>query len=230
MSASEEEIERALARRDADVAELVREAEQAARADALETLRRLIAGDLLRRAAVVLGARPLVMLAGVGDGIIPLVLELGAGDLEDEARLEHLVRAHNELLMRALEAGAVLPFRFGTTFPDRGALDDWVARHRAEISAELERLRGTSEWSVEVVARADETDPSRYLEARLATAVRPDVRERLAAASVDAAEDAYLVADARRDAFVASIAELEAEGYELRVTGPWPPYSFARLA
>jgi hypothetical protein len=37
------------------------------------------------------------------------------------------------------------------------------------------------------------------------------------------------VAGARQEEFAAAIAALEAEGYELRVTGPWPPYSFARL-
>ena len=64
---------------------------------------------------------------------------------------------------------------------------------------------------------------------RLATTVRPGLRERLAGACEDAAGDAYLVAKSRQDEFAAAVAELEAEGYELRVTGPWPPYSFARL-
>jgi hypothetical protein len=68
-----------------------------------------------------------------------------------------------------------------------------------------------------------------YLGARLATTVKPGLRERLAAASEEAAGDAYLVAKARLDEFGAAVGELEAEGYELRVTGPWPPYSFARL-
>jgi hypothetical protein len=55
------------------------------------------------------------------------------------------------------------------------------------------------------------------------------LRERLAAASEEVAGDAYLVVTARQDEFAAAISDLEAEGYELRVTGPWPPYSFARL-
>ena len=81
------------------------------------------------------------------------MLDLAPGDLDDEARLERLVRAHNELLLGALEAGAVVPFRFGTTFPDRAALDEWLERHRIELAAELERLRGTAEWSVEPIGR-----------------------------------------------------------------------------
>jgi hypothetical protein len=55
------------------------------------------------------------------------------------------------------------------------------------------------------------------------------LRDRLAAVSEETAGDAYLVARARQDDFAAEVELLEAEGYQLRVTGPWPPYSFARL-
>jgi hypothetical protein len=228
VSASDD-LARILAERDLDVGDLIRQAEKDARADVAETLRRLFADDLLRRVGERLGGRPLVALAGVADGVQPLVLELAPGDLDDEARLERLVRAHNELLLEALEAGAVVPFRFGTTFPDRAALDDWLEQHREALASELERLRGTAEWSVEPVGRMPEVGAAEYLGARLATTVKPGLRERLAAASEESAGDAYLVSRARQDEFGAALAELEAEGYELRVTGPWPPYSFARL-
>jgi len=226
-----DDLARILAERELDVGDLIRQAEKDARADVAEILRRLFADDLLRRVGERLGGvgRPLVALAGVGDGLRPLVLDLEPGDLDDEARLERLVRTHNELLLGALEEGAVVPFRFGTTFPDREALEAWLARHRPALAAELERLRGTAEWSVEPVGSVPEVGAADYLEARLATTVRPALRERLAAASEEAAGDAYLVASARQDEFAAAVAELEAEGYELRITGPWPPYSFARL-
>jgi hypothetical protein len=224
-----DDLGRILAERDLDVGDLIRQAEDDARADVAEALRRLFADDLWRRVGDRLGGRPVVALAGVADSLRPLVLELAPGDLEDEARLERLVRAHNELLLGALEEGAVVPFRFGTTFPDRAALDTWLERHRVELSVELERLRGTAEWSVEPVGGRPEVGASEYLGARLATTVRPGLRERLAAASEEATGDAYLVAKSRQDEFGAAVAELEAEGYDLRVTGPWPPYSFARL-
>ena len=224
-----DDLARIIAERELDVGDLIRQAEGDARADVAETLRRLFADDLLRRIGERIGGRPLVALAGVADGLQPLVLELAPGDLDDEARLERLVRAHNELLLGALEDGAVVPFRFGTTFPDRAALEDWLEQHREALSAELERLSGTAEWSVEPVGRVPEVEAAEYLGARLATTVKPGLRERLAAASEDAAGDAYLVAKTRQDEFGAAVAELEAEGYELRVTGPWPPYSFARL-
>jgi hypothetical protein len=224
-----DELARIVAERELDVGDLIRQAEHDARSDVAEVLRRLFADDLLRRVGERLAGRPLVALAGVADGIRPLVLELQPGDLENEARLEGLVRAHNELLLAALQEGGVVPFRFGTTFPDGAALDDWLERHRTALASELDRLRGTAEWSVEPVGRMPDVDAAEYLGARLATAVRSGLRERLAAASEDAAGDAYLVATDRRDEFAAAVAGLEAEGYELRITGPWPPYSFARL-
>ena len=224
-----DDLARTLAERDLDVGDLIRQAEEDARADVVETLRRLFADDLLRRVGERLGGRPVVALAGVADGLRPLVLELSPGDLDDEGRLERLVREHNELLLGALQEGAVVPFRFGTTFPDEAALDAWLERHCDALSAELERLRGTAEWSVEPVGSLPEVDAAEYLGARLATTVKPGLRERLAAASEEAAGNAYLVSRARQDEFGAAVAALEAEGYELRVTGPWPPYSFARL-
>jgi hypothetical protein len=215
-----DELQRALAARDVDVTDLVRRAEADARIEVEEILRRAFVDDLLRRATAHLGGRDLFALAGVADGVRPLVLELSARDLDDETRLESLLRAHNELLLQALADGAVVPFRFGTTYESRTALDEWIALHRDELALELDRLRGTEEWSVELVGRT----AGSYLEGRLATAVRPDV---LAAASVDRNGDAYLVADRAR--FGDAIAALEADGFEVRVTGPWPPYSFARL-
>lgn len=228
MSAGDE-LARILAERELDLDELIRQAEEDARADVAETLRRLFAEDLLRRVGEQLGGRPVVSLAGVADGVRPLVLELQPGDLENESRLEELVRTHNELLTSALSDGAVVPFRFGTTFPGHAALDDWLERHRTVLAAELDRLRGKAEWSVEPVGTVPEVDASKYLGARLATTVRPGLRDRLAAASEEAAGNAYLVAAARQDEFAGAISDLECEGYELRVTGPWPPYSFARL-
>jgi hypothetical protein len=224
-----DDLARILAERDLDVGDLIRQAESDARAEVAEALRRLFAEDMLRRVGEQLGGKQLVALAGVADGVRPLVLDLAPGDLDDETRLEQLVRAHNELLLGALEEGAVVPFRFGTTFADRAALDDWLEQHRVELAAELERLRGTAEWSVEPVGRLPEVDPAEYLGARLATTVKPGLRDRLAAVCEGAAGDAYLVAKSRQDDFAAVVAELEGEGYELRVTGPWPPYSFARL-
>jgi hypothetical protein len=225
---AEDAIARALAERTLEVGELVRQAEAEARAEVLETLRRQFAAELLRRVQRELEPGSVVALAGIGEALRPLVLELDRAALDDETQLEQLVRSHNDLLVEALAAGVVLPFRFGTTFADRDALDEWIERHHAQLSLELERLRGKAEWSVEVVA-PPRPEGGRYLEERLATAVLPDVRARLADVSEERAGDAYLVATGQQEAFAAALTELEEAGHELRVTGPWPPYSFARL-
>lgn len=215
-----DELSRALAARETDVTDLVRRADADARAEVERILRDAFVDDYLRRATSELAGRTVVALAGIADGVQPLVLELNASDLDDERRLESLLRAHNELLTDALAAGAVVPFRFGTTYETREALDAWVDAHRDELERELDRLRGAAEWSVEIVGRTGGS----YLEGRLATTVRPDT---LAEASVECNGNAYLVADRVR--FGDAVAALEADGYEVRVTGPWPPYSFARL-
>jgi hypothetical protein len=228
MSAAEE-LARVLAARDIDVAELVRRAEADARDEVAETLRRVFADDLLRRALAHVTDRRVLVLVGIGENVTPLVREVNESALYDDAALESELRAHNEMLLEALERGGVIPFRFGTAFPDRTTLERWVDDHRDELAHELARLRDKAEWAVEVVVRPPEGEPGRYLEQRLATATRPDVRERLAAVADEAADNAYLVASAARQEFDAVLAELEGEGYELRVTGPWPAYSFARL-
>ena len=228
MSALEERA-RILAERELDVGDLIRQAEEDARADVAETLRRLFADDMLRRVGEWLGGKPLVALAGVADGVRPPCSIFAPGDLDDESRLERLVRAHNELLLGALGEGAVVPFRFGTTFPDRAALDEWLEQHRAALAAELERLRGTAEWSVEPVGRMPDVDAAEYLGARLATTVRPGLRERLAAACEDAAGRVP-----RRQVPAGGVCRGRrgARGGGLRAAGHrplWPPYSFARL-
>lgn len=228
MSGSDD-LARAIAGRDVDVSDLVRRAEDGARAEAEEVLRGLLVDDLLRRAAAQLGGRTAVALVGIREGIEPIVRDLDESALNDEVRLEREVRAHNELLLDACARGVVIPFRFGTAFPDADALELWIDAHREALAAELGRLRGKTEWSVEVLAAEAPADPARYLDDRLATATRPDVRVRLAELAEEASGSAYLLAEANRPAFEALVAELEAEGYELRISGPWPPYTFAKL-
>jgi hypothetical protein len=225
---AEDAIARVLGSLRLEVGELVRQAETEARAEVLDTLRRLFAAELLLRVQEELEPGGTVALAGIGEGLRPLAFELDRAALDDEAQLEELVRKHNDLLMAALGEGVVVPFRFGTTFADRETLDAWVERQRRPLELELARLRGKAEWNVEPVA-PERPAGERYLEERLATAVLPDVRARLSEVAEERAGDAYLVANDHQAALADAIAELEAAGHELRVTGPWPPYSFARL-
>jgi hypothetical protein len=224
----DDSIARALRDRQLDVTELVRQAEAEARAEVLATMRERFVAELLRRVQHELEPGTVVALAGIGDGLRPLAFELDRAALDDETQLEQLVRRHNDLLTAALADGVVVPFRFGTTFADQGALDAWLERHRFPLELELERLRGKAEWNVEAIA-PERPAGERYLEERLATAVLPDARARLVEVAEERTGDAYLVANDNQGAFADAIAELETAGHELRVTGPWPPYSFARM-
>jgi hypothetical protein len=89
--------------------------------------------------------------------------------------------------------------------------------------------------------RAELADADRRRRARVATVAR--IREELRSMAVDASaghgpgsallEEAYLVRGPDTDRFLDTAerlgARLAGEGLRLRITGPWPPYSFARL-
>ena len=67
----------------------------------------------------------------------------------DERELwEHRLRLHEQVLERIAQAGAVLPFRFGTTFADSQALREFLVARRAPLSAALSELAGRLEWGV----------------------------------------------------------------------------------
>jgi len=67
--------------------------------------------------------------------------------------------------------------------------------------------------------------------ARLNPLQRPEVSGRAAAMVVNAS---YLVANDRRDQFCGRVAALREEGarrgFELELTGPWPPYNFVPVS
>lgn len=66
----------------------------------------------------------------------------------DLALLEPLVRAHEEVLARALEVDAVVPFRFGTIFRGEPELRAFVSERAPELEQTLRRLSGALEWGV----------------------------------------------------------------------------------
>jgi hypothetical protein len=70
----------------------------------------------------------------------------------DLAWLEAPVRAHQEVLERALAAGPVIPMRFGTVVSDEDALVAYVAERREGFTAALSDLAGKREWGVKVLA------------------------------------------------------------------------------
>ena len=76
----------------------------------------------------------------------------------DLTRLEPLVRAHEEVLARALDADALVPFRFGTIFPNEAELRAFLTERERELEETLRRLAGAREWGVKGLLDPDVAD------------------------------------------------------------------------
>ena len=75
------------------------------------------------------------------------------GNLDDLAWLSEKATAHDRVLVRALETGAVLPLRFGTIFHDEEQLRRTLRGHQDLLVTALAGLRGRAEWDVKVTCR-----------------------------------------------------------------------------
>ena len=208
---------------------------------------------------------PQVACAGVGVGGEQL-MPIACGDVVavasehsrplDPTPSEETLWEHEDVLERLLEAGPVLPVRFGVRFANREALRAAVQPRTTELAAALSRLRDKVELSVRLLAREDGCRPlaaeidanagpgARYLLERLeerrdASRKLDTVRSRLAPRAVaersqllpragTLAATAFLVEQTAVEAFRQDAHGLEQEldGAVLVCTGPWPPYNF----
>ena len=77
-------------------------------------------------------------------------------NLQDAAWLEAHVRLHQHVLDYVVATEkAVLPLRFCTLYRNEAAVQTMLARYRAELAGQLERLTGKQEWGVKLfVAQA----------------------------------------------------------------------------
>jgi hypothetical protein len=174
----------------------------------------------------------------------------------DASPSEETLWEHEDVLETLLEAGPVLPVRFGVRFANREALRAAVQPRSAELAAALSRLRDKVELSVRLLAREDGCRPvaaeleadagpgARYLLERLeqrrdASRKLDTVRNRLAPRAVaershllpragTLAAAAFLVEQTAVEGFrrEAHGLERELDGVVLVCTGPWPPYNF----
>ena len=129
--------------------------------------------------AVVVGAVP---QSEFGEDVLP-------ARLNDRSWLERAVADHESVVRRLLAVGPVVPLRFGSLHRSTRAVEEFLAAHREEFLAALERVRGRVELGVKVwvappAAEAAEERPAtgrEYLERRR------DARERAVGerASVD---------------------------------------------
>jgi hypothetical protein len=68
-----------------------------------------------------------------------------------EAGREELL-AHSRVLEQALEAGVVLPMRFGVVMPDEGSVrEQLLGAHREELEAQLDEMDGKVEINVKAI-------------------------------------------------------------------------------
>lgn len=143
---------------------------------------------------------------------------------------------HHDVVATAMDAEAVMPFRFGTLVP-AGELDLWIGARSSRIRTSFSELRGRVEMSVKLLRleRGGNGKPAlsqdlRPLAEELAKrADLPHWRYRASAsASNVAASVAFLVPRDEVSTFLSRIAPVvsRAVGVAVVPTGPWPAYSF----
>jgi len=143
---------------------------------------------------------------------------------------------HHDVVASALDAPAVLPFRYGTAVGD-AERDAWLGVHRAGLEAALTQVRGCVEMSVKLLrldSDAEATGPGQGELRALADQIvsRAGVeqwRYRPAGSGGNVvASVAFLLPRTELAEFLARIAPVasRAVGVAVVPTGPWPAYSF----
>lgn len=157
-------------------------------------------------------------------------------DTTDPERTDEAVERHNDVLRDVLESGyTVVPMQFGMAFESEATLRGVVGGAEAAFRSALDELEDTVELGLKLVG----PDPA----AADPAALDDDAVGRLSELAVDverndlfsdrlALNRAYLVEREQRAAFddaVDALAATLGDGWHVKYTGPWPPYSFVNL-
>ena len=159
-------------------------------------------------------------------------------DTTEPERTDEAVETHNDVLQRILEydgGRTVVPMSFGMGFKDARTLKGVLRGARPTIENTLEKISGTVELGVKIIAPAT----GRFSR----DAVQSTVTELLSAASINETDNdlftdrlilnkSYLVDRDNRGAFDDAVDEIEAEYGDtvtVQYTGPWPPYNFVDI-
>jgi hypothetical protein len=157
--------------------------------------------------------------------------------------------AHDRAVEAVMASQAVLPARFGTTFPDTQALWRAVTQRREELQRRLEEIDGCVELAVRInpLSSTDgqRSDGRQYLLDKLSA---QRLREALAESALACLKEfavasklttsqsgdetvslSYLVRAGGVERFSRAVGRLQRRWPEfaLSCTGPWAPYSFA---
>ena len=165
---------------------------------------------------------PLLVLASALDGV--------------PAASPRTLGLHHDVVASALDAQAVLPFRYGTAVGD-AERDAWLGVHRAGLETALAQVRGCVEMSVKLLrldSGAEAAGPGQTELRALADQIvsRAGVeqwRYRPAGSGGNVvASVAFLLPRTELAEFLARIAPVasRAVGVAVVPTGPWPAYSF----
>jgi hypothetical protein len=142
---------------------------------------------------------------------------------------------HEAVVDELLQAGPVVPFRFGTTLADSGAAETYLTRQAGRFHRLLAGLRGKVELAVRLTLARDEEpgDGKSYLRRRARERDLLQPLASLAAAGTTRAgarvlRASYLVSREDVQRFAVAVGELQEAhpGVTLSCTGPWAPYSF----
>ena len=86
--------------------------------------------------------------------LVPLA-EFGEEPLRENLNqlnwLERVARAHEAVLERALDAGAIVPLRLCTIYTDEAGIRTMLESEREQLTATLDRLDGRQEWGVKLL-------------------------------------------------------------------------------
>jgi gas vesicle protein GvpL/GvpF len=140
---------------------------------------------------------------------------------------------HHDVVASALDADALVPFRYGTVVATADATV-WWERERGTIGGALARVRGCVEMSVKLLrldagSPADERRLQSLAEHLVERAGLAHWRYRPAGSAGNVvASVAFLLPRAELGDFLARIAPVasRAVGVAVVPTGPWPAYSF----
>jgi hypothetical protein len=137
----------------------------------VEAAAELESGYYVYAVTTAVAAAELGTLAGIDGALVTVVRDDGLGDvaalvstisldaLRDAATadisatgsLARVARAHDAVACAAVVAGTVLPTRFGTVFPSPATLSHALDDHHDELSTELTRLAGSTEWAIKLI-------------------------------------------------------------------------------
>ena len=143
---------------------------------------------------------------------------------------------HHDVVASALDAVAVLPFRYGTAVAD-GETDAWLDAHHVSLQTTLTQVRGCVEMSVKLLrldsgvehAGPGEAELRALADQIVARAAIEQWRYRPAGSGGNVvASVAFLLPRTELAEFLARIAPIasRAVGVAVVPTGPWPAYSF----